>query len=78
MRRLLAVALLSAAACLPKPESVKEHRDNFLDDFIVGWDAKGLDVDSEDRPSAADILSSRMISASFRRAMRAWQPEVNK
>jgi hypothetical protein len=36
MRRLLALSLLSAVACLPKPESVKEHRENFDRESIRG------------------------------------------
>lgn len=41
---------------------------NVLDDFIVGWDSAALDVDSPARPTAADVLAGRMVSASLKRA----------
>ncbi|MEZ5202513.1 MAG: hypothetical protein R2742_14985 [Micropruina glycogenica] len=33
--------------------------------MIVGWDGKGIDIDSDERPSAADLLASRMVSLSL-------------
>lgn len=44
-----------------------EFDENLLSDVIVGWDAAGLDVDSDVRPTAADLLASRMVSLALRR-----------
>ena len=41
--------------------------DNVLGDVIVGWDAAALDVDSPARPTAADVVSGRMVSLALRR-----------
>lgn len=41
--------------------------DNLLGDVIVGWDAAALDVDSPARPTAADVVSGRMVSVVLRR-----------
>ncbi|MFP5415290.1 MAG: DUF6603 domain-containing protein [Actinomycetes bacterium] len=40
---------------------------NVLGDVVVGWDAAALDVDSPARPTAADVLSGRMVSLALRR-----------
>ena len=42
-----------------------EFDENILSDVIVGWDGKGVDIDSDERPSAADLLASRMVSLSL-------------
>ena len=44
-----------------------EVGDNVLGDVIVGWDAAALDVDSPARPTAADVVSGRMVSVVLRR-----------
>ena len=44
-----------------------EDADNVLGDVIVGWDAAALDVDSPARPTAADVVSGRMVSVVLRR-----------
>lgn len=59
--------LLAAIAVIDQINEAKEHRDNFLGDIIVGWDGPGIDVDSGERPTAADIVSGRMVSAAIRR-----------
>jgi hypothetical protein len=41
--------------------------DNALGDVIVGWDSAALDVDAQARPTAADIVSGRMVSVVLRR-----------
>lgn len=41
--------------------------DNLLGDMIVGWDSAALDVDSPQRPTAADVVSGRMVSVALRR-----------
>jgi hypothetical protein len=46
------------------------YLDGFLDwklfdDWLYGWDARGLDVDSPERPAVADVISSRMTSLSI-------------
>lgn len=43
-----------------------EEGNNLLGDMIVGWDAAALDVDSELRPTAADVVSGRMVSVVLR------------
>lgn len=43
------------------------YDENLLADVIVGWDAAGLDVDSEVRPRASDLIASRMVSLLLRR-----------
>ena len=40
--------------------------ENMLGDIIVGWDSAALDVDAPARPTAADVLSGRMVSAALR------------
>ncbi len=40
--------------------------ENVLSDVIVGWDSAALDVDSAVRPTAADLLASRMVSLALR------------
>ncbi len=40
--------------------------ENMLGDVIVGWDSAALDVDAPARPTAADVLSGRMVSAALR------------
>ena len=56
---------LAAIAVVDKTKD--EFDENLLSDVIVGWDAPGLDVDSDVRPTAADLLASRMVSFSLRR-----------
>ena len=34
-------------------------------DLLAGWDALGLDIDSADTPSRADVISNQMVSFSF-------------
>ncbi len=34
-------------------------------DLLAGWDARGLDIDSAERPSRADVISNQMVSFSF-------------
>lgn len=60
--------LLAAIAVIDQTNDKGEYRDNLLGDIIVGWDAAGLDVDSQVRPTAADLVSGRMVSAEIRRA----------
>jgi hypothetical protein len=43
-----------------------EQGRNALGDIIVGWDSAALDVDSPQRPTAADVLSGRMVSMALR------------
>jgi hypothetical protein len=43
-----------------------EYGDNVLGDMIVGWDSAALDVDSEARPTVADVVSGRMVSVVLR------------
>jgi hypothetical protein len=38
---------------------------SLIGDTLVGWDAPGLDIDSETEPTRADVISSRMISFSI-------------
>ena len=54
------------AAIAVVDQTKDEFDENLLYDVIVGWDAKGLDIDSEDRPAAADLLASRMVSLALR------------
>ena len=44
-----------------------DYGDNILGDVIVGWDSAALDVDSPARPTAADVVSGRMVSVVLRR-----------
>lgn len=49
-------------------DQTKDHEAlNALGDVIVGWDAAALDADSPVRPTAADVLASRMVSLALRR-----------
>ena len=57
--------VLAAIAVIDQTKD--EFDENVLGDVIVGWDAPGLDVDSDVRPTAADLLASRMVSFSLRR-----------
>lgn len=50
--------------------------DNVLGDVIVGWDAAALDVDSPARPTAADVVSGRMVSVVLRRGGRDDEQQV--
>lgn len=59
--------LLGAIAVVDQINDEKQFRQTVLGDVIVGWDASGLDVDSEARPTAADLVSGRMVSAAIRR-----------
>lgn len=43
-----------------------EFDENVLSDVIVGWDDPALDVDSDERPTVADVLASRMVSLALR------------
>ena len=56
--------LLAAIAVIDQTKD--EFDENVLSDVIVGWDARGLDIDSHDRPTAADVLASRMVSLTLR------------
>ncbi len=55
------------AAIAVVDQNADEYDENLLADVIVGWDAAGLDVDSDVRPRAADLLASRMVSVLLRR-----------
>jgi uncharacterized protein DUF6603 len=55
------------AAIAVVDQNADEYDENVLADVIVGWDAAGLDVDSDVRPRAADLLASRMVSVLLRR-----------
>ena len=48
-------------------QSTDEENRNTLGDVIVGWDSAALDVDSDQIPTAADVLSARMVSMALRR-----------
>ncbi|MFT4228526.1 hypothetical protein, partial [Micropruina sp.] len=54
------------AAIATIDQTKDEFNENLLSDVIVGWDAPGLDIDSTTRPTAADLLASRMVSFSLR------------
>jgi hypothetical protein len=55
-------------AALAVVDQMKDQRgDNLLGDVIVGWDSAALDVDSRLRPTAADVVSGRMVSVALRR-----------
>ena len=54
------------AAIATIDQTKDEFNENMLSDVIVGWDAPGLDIDSPTRPTAADLLASRMVSFSLR------------
>ena len=57
-----------AIAAIAVVDQVKdEFGENVLHDVIVGWDAAALDVDSPARPTAADVVSGRMVSVALRR-----------
>lgn len=57
-----------AIAAIAVVDQVKDEFDeNVLHDVIVGWDAAALDVDSPVRPTAADVVSGRMVSLALRR-----------
>ncbi len=61
-------AIRGAIATLAVIDAVKdEYGDNVLGDVIVGWDSAALDVDADARPTAADVVSGRMVSAVVRR-----------
>ncbi len=55
------------AAIAVVDQTTDEEGRNALGDVIVGWDAAALDVDSDQRPTAADVLSGRMVSMALRR-----------
>ncbi|MFZ1412563.1 MAG: DUF6603 domain-containing protein, partial [Micropruina sp.] len=57
--------LVAAIAVIDQTKDPDDE--NVLSDVIVGWDAAGLDVDSPVRPTAADVLASRMVSLGLRR-----------
>jgi hypothetical protein len=57
--------LVSAIAVIDQIKD--EHSNNVLGDVIVGWDSSALDVDSLARPTAADVVSGRMVSMAIRR-----------
>ncbi len=56
--------LMAAIATIDQTKD--EFSENILSDVIVGWDGPGLDIDSVQRPTAADLLASRMVSFSLR------------
>ncbi|MCW3157697.1 DUF6603 domain-containing protein [Micropruina sonneratiae] len=56
--------ILAAIAVIDQTKD--EFDENMLSDVIVGWDAPGLDIDSDQRPAAADVLASRMVSLALR------------
>lgn len=58
-------ALVAAIAVVDQTKD--EFSENLLQDVIVGWDAAALDVDSDARPRAADLIASRMVSLLLRR-----------
>ncbi|WP_380876357.1 hypothetical protein ACFB49_08320 [Sphingomonas sp. DBB INV C78] len=61
-------AMRGLLATLAVIDQIKdEFSDNILGDVIVGWDASALDVDSRARPTAADLVASRMVSAVIHR-----------
>ncbi|HEX6886543.1 MAG TPA: DUF6603 domain-containing protein [Candidatus Nanopelagicales bacterium] len=57
--------LVAAIAVIDQVQD--EYHDNVLGDVIVGWDAAALDIDSPARPTAADVVSGRMVSVVLRR-----------
>jgi hypothetical protein len=54
------------AAIAVVDQTTDEENRNALGDIIVGWDSAALDVDSDQRPTAADVLSARMVSMALR------------
>ncbi len=55
------------AALAVVDQTKDEYSENLLQDVIVGWDAAALDIDSDARPRAADLIASRMVSLLLRR-----------